>query len=137
MHLRYTLYYISLALVLLSTFFILSFSFFSTHSLSLTLSHAQLYIYISSRKEIIMIYLPSLTALLVFLSAGGGGVLAAPSETAPIQAPLEFALPPIPSDQYIGTDYIDKVKTPVQGIGSKTVSCSITPLIDHKSLVCC
>lgn len=85
-----------------------------------------------------MIYLPSLTALLVFLSAGGGGgVLAAPSVAAPIQAPLEFALPPIPSDQYIGMDYIDKDKTPAQGSGSKTVPCSITPLIDHKSLVCC
>lgn len=88
-----------------------------------------------------MIYLPSLlTTLLVFLCAGGGGgsgVLAAPREAAPIRAPLELTLPPIPSDPYIRSDYIDKDRIPVQGSGSKTQSCSIMPLIDHKTLVCC
>lgn len=81
-----------------------------------------------------MIYLPILT-LLVFACAGGG-VLAAPSEAAPVRTPLELTFPAIQSDQYMQTDYIDSNKTPVQGSGSKIKSCSIPPLIDHKSLVC-
>ena len=64
-------------------------------------------------------------------------MLAAPREAASIQAPLDLTLPPIPSDPYMRTDYLDKDKAAVQGSGSKIQSCSIPPLVDHKSLVCC
>lgn len=79
-------------------------------------------------------YLP--TTILFMLCAGlGGGAFAAPSETVPVRTPLELTLPGIQSDPYIQSDYVDSNKTPIPGSGSKTKSCSIPPLIDHKSLV--
>ena len=119
-------------------------SFFSTLSLSLSLSHTHTHTHSytslslsQERKSSSMLYLPPLPTLLVLLWAAEGGVLAAPREAASIQAPLDLTLPPIPSDPYMQTDYIDKNKTPVRGSGSKIEFCSIPPLIDHKSLVCC
>lgn len=81
-----------------------------------------------------MIY--HLPTLLFLVCAGGsGGAFAAPSEPAAVRVPLELTLPPIQSDQYTRTDYIDGNENPVEGSGEKTKSCSIQPLIDYRSLV--